>query len=76
MPLTCNLDSKGKALRLISGIIVCIIGFAVAWGWAAGSADWRRWLIALVVIALGGFQIFEGWAWWCVVRAMGFKTPV
>ena len=24
----------------------------------------------------GGFMIFEGWAGWCAVRALGFKTPV
>jgi hypothetical protein len=26
--------------------------------------------------AAGAFGVFEGWAGWCVVRAMGFKTRI
>jgi len=75
--MQCNIDSNGKSLRLISGLISTLIGtilliiiltgFLVGWGW---------WLAAILILAMGLFQIYEGWAGWCVVRAMGFKTPI
>lgn len=75
--MQCNIDARGKALRLISGIIVTLIAIVLlvlrtmnviegSWGWIAGG----------VLLALGGFQIFEAKAGWCVVRAMGIKTRI
>lgn len=73
----CNLDAKGKALRLIAGMIVCLLGLAVlGLGWFevipwSAAAWWGGFAVA------GGlFMVFEGWSGWCVVRAMGFKTPI
>lgn len=74
---SCNINAKGKAARLISGILTAIVGAVLitlaamgviggAWPWWAGG----------VAVAAGAFQIYEGWAGWCVMRAMGFKTPM
>jgi hypothetical protein len=76
MPLTCNIDARGKVARLIYGLVLLIIGLLYVYflAWPSGSV--LHWLIAAGLVASGGFAIFEGWAGWCVVRAMGFKTPM
>jgi hypothetical protein len=43
-----------------------------AWALPAGSA--LSWIVTVLVLAGGAFAVFEAWAGWCVVRAMGFKT--
>jgi hypothetical protein len=69
--MQCNIDARGKAWRLALGLamiaaaaIVCLV------------AERSMFLIVLVAIlfAGGGLAIFEGWAGWCAVRAMGFRT--
>ena len=74
--MQCNIDARGKAVRLLSGVVMVVLGviagaltgLAVIGGWG--------WAVAGVLIAVGGFAIFEARAGWCVVRAMGMKTPV
>ncbi len=75
--MQCNIDAKGKAARLISGIIVMLVGVVLL---VLGLLDviepnWI-YLVAAVVLAAGAFQIYEARAGWCVMRAMGFKTPM
>ena len=75
-PMQCNIDAKGKAARMTGGIITTLIGVVFliltllgvvgTWGWAA----------SVCTLIGGGFQIFEARAGWCVLRAMGIKTPV
>jgi hypothetical protein len=73
-PMQCNIDAKGKAVRLIMGGLMVIAAAVIAvivamdvlaphWGWAAAGMG-----------VFGAFGMFEGWKGWCVVRAMGFKT--
>jgi uncharacterized membrane protein HdeD (DUF308 family) len=76
MALTCNIDRKGRLARLISGILLLILGIVLAFAWALPNASWLAWMIVAVTIAGGLFQIFEAWKGWCVMRAMGFKTPM
>ena len=74
--MQCNIDARGKALRLIIGLaslaaaavlaLLCLTGvLQAAWWWipVAGAA------------AGGGFTVFEARTGWCAVRAMGFETP-
>ena len=74
--MECNIDAKGKAARLIWGIL-CVIAAAVmaallllkilsGWGWWVGAA------VALVAGLVGIWEARRGW---CVVRGMGIKTP-
>ena len=37
MPLTCNIDSRGKVARLIYGIVLIVAGVALAPFWARGQ---------------------------------------
>ena len=76
MPLTCNIDSKGKAARLIWGALCLAVGLVVLFAWARPGGGPVAWTLTIVLLVAGAFGIFEGWAGWCVVRAMGFKTPI
>ncbi|MCE9592452.1 MAG: hypothetical protein K8S99_18250 [Planctomycetes bacterium] len=75
--MQCNIDAKGKAARLISGFVTLLAGIILAVLAVTGvfGGTWI-WIVATAALAGGAFQIYEGWAGWCVVRAMGFKTPV
>ncbi|MDB5296719.1 MAG: hypothetical protein JWO31_2702 [Phycisphaerales bacterium] len=74
MPLTCNIDAKGKAARLIWGLLLLVGAVLLAVFWAAGRGAALPWVVVAVVAASGAFAVFEAKAGWCVVRAMGFKT--
>ena len=75
--MQCNIDSKGKAIRLISGMAVVLAGLVLLGLLASGMmTDRWVWGLATVLMGLGIFQIWEGWCGWCVLRAMGFKTRV
>lgn len=77
MAFECNIDAKGKAIRLFGGIFSLILGLIissiayfdlveVAYLWVAGAG----------LLAGGTLGVFEGWSGWCVARAMGIWTPV
>jgi len=75
--MQCNIDAKGKAVRMISGIVVTILSVIVLVLCAfAVLESWIACAIGGLLLACGVFQIFEAKAGWCIVRAMGFKTPV
>ena len=76
MAMTCNIDRKGRLARLISGILVLIAGVVIALAWAWPGASWLAWVVAVLTIGCGIFQLFEAWKGWCVMRAIGFKTPM
>ena len=74
--MQCNIDRRGRALRTTMGIVTDAVGTglvaAAIFGWLPSWA-----LYAGIAAMLGGaFLIFEGVNGWCVVRAMGFKTPI
>jgi len=76
--MQCNIDARGKAFRLISGVVLAIVGL-IAIGLHAFDMlpiDWSMLGLGFGVglVLTGAFCIFEGWAGWCAVRAMGFKT--
>lgn len=68
MALSCNIDWRGRVARGVSGA-VCVAAGAAAW--------WCGWAVAGGVLVAGGFfQFFEAAKGWCVMRAMGFRTPM
>ena len=74
--MQCNIDAKGRTARLSMGIAVVLVGIMLILFWARNSGvAWRR-VLAILVVAIGAFQIFQGLAGWCVVRAMGIKTRI
>ncbi len=75
--MQCNIDARGRRARLISGILVLFVAIVVlALAYAAVLTAWWWWLIGALLLIAGAFQIFEARAGWCVMRAMGFKTPM
>lgn len=75
--MQCNIDAKGKLVRLVSGLFVAATGLVllVLVGLGVVNGSWP-WVLGVLCLLGGGFQIFEAWAGWCVVRAMGFKTSI
>ena len=77
MALECNIDSKGRAMRLVAGLLA-ILGGAVAYVILTLGVipvpESIGTLGVLVMVAGGAFAIFEAKAGWCVVRALGFRT--
>ena len=76
MPLTCNIDSRGKFARLVYGIILVAIGVVLLVFWALRDGGTLAWIVSAACLLSGAFAIFESRAGWCVMRAMGFKTPM
>ena len=75
MPPQCNIDAKGKVIRLAYGIVLAVVGVVLIFMWARPSGGWGAWTVSLLMLLGGVFAIYEGRTGWCVVRAMGFKTP-
>jgi hypothetical protein len=76
MAIRCNIDWKGRVLRLASGLIFLGIGAALVVGWARPTGGWRAWSASAALAAFGLFQVFQAWAGWCIARALGFKTRI
>lgn len=76
MALQCNIDARGKAVRLVGGIVTLLagVGLAIAWAWPAGGVV--AWGVTAACLAAGAFMVFEARTGWCVVRAMGIRTWV
>ena len=74
--MQCNIDKRGRVLRTTLGIATAAVGAVLLAGHFLGRLPgWS--LPAGIAATLGGaFMIFEGVNGWCVVRAMGFKTPI
>jgi uncharacterized membrane protein len=73
--LTPNIDHRGRRARLVGGIVIALLGVGLV---IAGLyRDGRAMLIGgIVAVIVGGFMVFEAANGWCVLRAMGIKTPV
>jgi hypothetical protein len=72
--MVCNIDGKGRLARLIWGILCLAAGVVMLLRWARPGGGWVAWVVTGVVLFAGAFGVFEWWAGWCVVRAMGVKT--
>ncbi len=77
MPLTCNIDRRGRNMRIAIGAIIEGLGWLLLALKFLGKieGDWP-WVVGVAAILGGMFMIVEGALGWCAVRAMGFKTPI
>ena len=74
--MQCNIDKRGQMLRTTMGALTALAGAGLlAARFVFGVADVPTWA-GIAAIAGGAFMVFEGVNGWCVVRAMGFKTPI
>ena len=75
MVLACNIDARGKRVRLFIGLL--LLGAAILVGILAAVRPFPfRWIVAAALGLGGAFSLFEARAGWCAMRAMGFKTRV
>jgi len=74
--MQCNIDKRGRALRTTLGIITDAVGTLLAIGSFLGWLPGWTFYAGIAAMAGGAFMVFEGVNGWCVVRAMGFKTPI
>ena len=74
--MQCNIDAKGKAVRMVGGLVTLAVAVVLVVLTAVQVVPWWGYLIAVGAALGGAFQVFEARAGWCVIRAMGFKTPV
>jgi len=73
--LTCNINARGKAVRLVLGVVFALTGLVLLTLSFMGIVTGRwGWALATALLLAGGFMIFEGAAGWCVLRAMGLRT--
>ncbi len=74
--MQCNIDARGKAVRLIIGLltlgVAAVLAALILLGVLPGGWLWA----AVAGTAVGGaFGLFEARNGWCAMRAMGFRTP-
>ena len=75
--MECNIGEKGKAARLRLGLMALAGALALALVILGGFVEGAIWWYAVGATVFGGlFAIWEARAGWCIVRAMGFKTPL
>ena len=75
--MQCNIGEKGKAVRLKLGLQALALALVFSVLILTGVLESAYWWYVTGGIAFGGaFAIFEARAGWCIVRAMGFKTPL
>jgi hypothetical protein len=71
----CNIDKRGRMLRLVVGAILETVGITLGVLWFVEQGpSWLIWPAAATWLA-GMFVIFEALVGWCAVRALGFRTP-
>jgi hypothetical protein len=73
MPLTCNIDARGRLLRAMIGLALLVIGLVLVF--ALPPSRWLR-AVEVLLTAAGVFCLFQAQAGWCALRAMGIRTRV
>ena len=76
MAFQCNIDAQGKAVRLRLDIMGVLSSLGLAAACLLISAPDLAWVVPAGAFVGGAFAIFEGRTGWCVVRALGFRTPI
>ena len=73
----CNLDAKGKAARFVGGVAAIAGALILAAFLATDMFTFGFGCYAVGGGILGGaLAIYEARAAWCIVRAIGIKTPL
>ena len=75
--MECNISHKGRLARLYTGIVAIVFGLVLALLTSLSVLPTALGWIAVAGSIFGGaFAIFEARKGWCIVRAIGFKTPL
>ena len=78
MARECNIDAKGKFVRLVGGSVSVFAGIVALLLIVVGILPENVITIGSVVgmFAGGALGIYEGKSGWCIARAMGIRTPI
>lgn len=78
MARECNIDAKGKFVRLVGGSVSVFAGIVGLLLIVLGILPENIFTIGSVVgmFAGGALGIYEGKSGWCIARAMGINTPI
>lgn len=63
-------------MRLIWGILLMAGAIVACMTWAVESGEWMAWAVVAVLAVAGLLGVYEAMKGWCVVRAMGWRTPM
>tara|TARA_Y100001954_G_scaffold85117_1_gene93346 strand:+ start:339 stop:566 length:228 start_codon:yes stop_codon:yes gene_type:complete len=75
--MECNISHKGRLARLYTGIVAIVFGLVLALLTTLSVLPTTLgWIVVAGSIFGGAFAIFEARKGWCIVRAIGFKTPL
>ena len=75
--MECNISHRGRLARLYTGIVAIVFGLVLALLTTLSVLPTALGWIAVAGSIFGGaFAIFEARKGWCIVRAIGFKTPL
>ena len=73
----CNIDARGKVARFVGGVGSLAAALLISGLLATETLTFGPGWLAVAGLTLGGaFAIYEARAGWCVVRAMGIRTPL
>jgi len=76
MERECNIDAKGKLFRFTIGIFSILSGIIIISLFNFNIFISEEILIMGVFSIVGGlFSIWEAREGWCIVRAIGIRTP-
>ena len=70
-----NIRRAGRIARTITGTL-CILSGGAPWFFVWPETTLYRILLTVFAVAAGCFQLYEAKKSWCVMRAMGYKTPM
>ena len=75
--MECNINQRGRLARLYTGIFAIAVGIALALlTYLSVIPATLGWIAVAGSVFGGAFAIFEARKGWCVVRAVGIKTPL
>lgn len=73
----CNIDKRGRVVRLVMGMISMDAAAALVYLMWKDILVSPWWWVAVAAMAVTGvFALYEATMGWCAVRAMGVKTPM
>ena len=78
MARECNIDARGKFVRLVGGSISLVAGIVALLLIIFGILPENIFTTGSVIgmFAGGALGIYEGRSGWCIARAMGIRTPI
>ena len=74
MGLQCNLDQRGRSLRIVVGALMEGPGLLLLYLRFVGvlQGEWP-WFVGGFLVTLGWFVIAQGLMGWCAIRALGAR---